>query len=202
MIDNLYDQIIMPSIECGALSNGKRSEAVLKVWRKLAHYPGWMNDPKQDAKNEKEYNFRQNFTAKLEPTIIWAPSLSNAGEAFAVKEEKGRAMVYLSPTLEFESMPSVMHTVCHELCHIALGHHRQIDVEGAKAALAAGLSHDQKPHELEADALCTKLGFPKPKNYSDSFLAKIIDLFVKGKGSRSRRMLANALGIALGGTNG
>ena len=186
---DFLNDTIRRSVDSGLFARGKRFEAFLKWWEEMVRYEG-----EEDEAPDSRHNLRLQILQEIEPVILWAPPLSYSGLATTGRADKDAAMIYLSPMLEFEPMPSVIHTICHEFCHIYLKHHRHIDVDGAKAAVEAGLGHGGTPHELEVESLCTKLGFPKAaKAEGNSYLATIVNAYVKGKGNRARKMLSDTL---------
>jgi hypothetical protein len=185
-----YDKNVIASIKAGSIPQGQRLLAV-DTWWKAMHAVG-----------KDEDMWKEQDLVSMEDVCIWGPALGDLGQAFIPKQEAGIPVVYLSPMLEFESLPEVVHTVAHEFAHIFLKHHRgEGSVAEAKAAHEAGKSHKELPHELEADALAAKWGFPvRNKPF---FLHKIIDIFCDDKkiGQRAKFWLRKQLGVRDDGTN-
>jgi len=137
----------------GGLS--KRFNAIRNVWKKISErFPD--NNPFDE----------------LEPMIFFAPSADTAGEV------KGSTLpgpfVYLSPTLELESIRQVEHTVAHELAHLMLGHHKQTQDELARDDKGIIRRHGDTPQERAADELSTQWGFPS-KKYKSRFAKMVSD---------------------------
>jgi hypothetical protein len=73
--------------------------------------------------NDTDQNSFQNF-----PTfLIDAPELTHAAACIPadVYQTTG-TIIYLSPTLEFETQAQVNHTVAHEFAHLALKHYTKL----------------------------------------------------------------------------
>ncbi len=127
---------------------------------------GWMHN---DALTLKRYSAACYFHARadwtdetleaLPPIILFAPSLSIVGKA-TLTPGSASPMIYLCPTLEFETVKHVNFTFAHEVAHIALGHH-VIGNEEMESGI--GLQWRDRPAEKSADALAQKWGFKEPR---------------------------------------
>jgi hypothetical protein len=165
-----FDAVVMPSIKSGL--KGKRAEAVLQFWNKFS--------------DDHEEDFE-----KMVDITIFAPSLCTAG--LATESFKGR-FIYLSPTLEFESLPFIVHTVAHEFAHHFLGH-----VAADGNPLDVSLPHAERPHEIEANQRATFWGFPNATN-SQRFYKIVLDFWRKGKhGKRATAWMAQTLDLEVKG---
>jgi len=176
MDDNFY-QMMKRSHDLGLLSKGKRADALFRVWKKL-------------GLRAFDESFVQDFLSNIEPNVVvWAPSCRTVG---LIKNWENNVVIFLSPLLEFMTMPAVEHTIVHELCHARFKHydHDKIDIDECR-----GKPHEQKPHELDTDALAAKLGFPKSRN--DHHLRNLRRMMkayaAKDMGARNRRMFIDAL---------
>jgi|SRR5271163_1208635 len=159
---------IMPSIKGGYLHKGKRYDAVFAFWKKMGEF-------------EEEL-------AALPAVTIWAPPLGTLG--FTSSHQIQGTVIYLSPLLEMEKMPFVVHTVAHEFAHVALGHH----VEGALTNEDFALNHAQRPHEIAANALALKWGFPPKDKDKLAFFHRMAIRYLEGKGGRSHKQILTQLG--------
>jgi hypothetical protein len=164
-----FQESVQPSMKDGWLTPGKRLEAVMQVWSKM-------------VRSGEEWEL------SLPTATFFAPDLVTVG--WAMHRFPNGNVIYLSPTLEMESLPEVMHTVAHELAHVALGHTKHEILAGQCA-----VKWEDRKHEKDADALAAKWGFPRRNK--GWFLHKTIDTYIKDKGSRARRWIAQALGISL-----
>lgn len=169
-----FQESVQPSMKDGWLTPGKRLEAVMQVWSKM-------------LRSEEEWEL------SLPTVTFFAPDLVTVG--WAMHRFPTGNVIYLSPTLEMESLPEVMHTVAHELAHVALGHTKHEILAGQCAA-----KWEDRAHEKDADALAAKWGFPHRKK--GWFLHKMIDTYIKDKGSRAREWMRQALRLNLEGEEG
>ncbi len=160
-----FDAVVMPSIKRHGL-NGKRAEAVFQFWKKFS--------------DDHEEDFE-----KMMDITIFAPSLCTAG--LATESFAGR-FIYLSPTLEFDSLPFVVHTVAHEFAHHFLGH-----VAPDGNSLDVSLPHADRPHEIEANQQVALWGFPNAAN-GQRFYKMVLDFCRKRKhGKRATAWMAQTL---------
>ena len=84
-------------------------------------------------------------------------------------------VVYLSPSLEFDSQRDVDHTVAHELAHIFLGHHLLDNAQMKEHAE----KHQDRPAEKAADELAATWGFPRRKRGKSGFV-KMVEGYAVG----------------------
>ena len=166
-----FQESVQPSMKDGWLTPGKRLEAVMQVWSKM-------------VRSGEEWEL------SLPTVTFFAPDLVTVG--WAMHRFPTGNVIYLSPTLEMESLPEVMHTVAHELAHVALGHTKREILAGQCA-----VKWEDRKHEKDADSLAAEWGFPHRKK--GWFLHKMIDAYIKDKGGRARDWMRQALRLNLEG---
>ncbi len=144
-----FDASIMASIRAGWMDRkefrhgkyqSKRCKAVLKVWEKVS----------ERFVDTNPFDTMPNVT-------FFVPSLDIVGQvrdSFPIG-----VVVYLAPTLEFNSQRDVDHTAAHEIAHVSLGHHLLYNTEGKEKAE----NYEDWPTEKAADELAAKWGFSKRK---------------------------------------
>jgi len=104
------------------------------------------------------------------PTVtFFAPSINDAGRV--MQTPPVGVVVYLAPTLEFNSQRDVDHTVAHELSHVSLSHHL---LDNAQMKEHADM-HEDRPAERAADELAAKWGFPRRKRGRSGFV-RIVEM--------------------------
>lgn len=164
-----FGKTVEASIKAGGLQGGKRLKAVFRFFK--------------GGKTVEQRELMEEHLAPMEPVFIWAPILSISGLAYTNNHADGQAMIYLSPLLEFEPMPYVVHTVAHEFAHISLGHHRG---EGSIPQNTKDMQHHERPCEIETNELVARWGFPdgKPK-----FMKRLVKSYAKELGTRNFNML-------------
>ncbi|MFZ1974745.1 MAG: ImmA/IrrE family metallo-endopeptidase [Candidatus Acidiferrales bacterium] len=89
--------------------------------------------------------------------VVFAPRLQDFGYVAMRQVPPGAAVVYLAPTLELNSQRDVNHTVAHEIAHVVLGHW------GDALKSGVGVTYENRPVEIAANALAAKWGFPLRK---------------------------------------
>jgi hypothetical protein len=90
-------------------------------------------------------------------------------------------IIYLNPVLEMETLGVVGHVVAHEIAHHTHGH------------LRLGEKNWMERREAEADVTAAVWGFADKSQ--PQFLFKTVATYMKKKGSRARRWIAQALGM-------
>jgi hypothetical protein len=110
----------------------------------------------------------------LPPTVIFAPPVDCGGYVKQAIFPTGTVFMYLAPTLEFDSQRDVDFTVAHEFAHVVLGHYANL------GDVPSELPHEKQPHEIAADALAAKWGFPKRKSGMSGF-GKMLNHHAKRK---------------------
>ena len=165
---NWWDNNIQASLKAGALRLGKRFDGVINFYKVMTRWDG------DDKSNEE-------ILVALPKTLIWTPALPHAGQVFRPNMAAGfDAIMYLSPSLEFESQAFINHTVAHEFAHVHLGHHVG---EGSIQLAKAGIKHGDQQHEREADALAAEWRFKRVK---DTWMSRTMIAFAKSIAGKPR----------------
>ena len=158
-----FDNSVMVSLRSGWLDvdefahdgQSKRFKAILKVWKKVSN------------------RFVDENPFDTMPTVtFFAPPLNDGGRV--MQTPPMGIVVYLAPTLEFNSQRDVDHTVAHELAHIALGHHLSDNVQMKEQAE----KHEERPAEKAADELAATWGFPRRKRGKLGFV-RMIEIYAE-----------------------
>lgn len=123
----------------------------------------------------------QNVFASMPVVTFYTPSLNTAGQ---VKSMVRGVLVYLAPTLEYNSQRDVNFVVAHELAHVFLRHHEKNNQQMKEQAE----EYADRPSEKAADALAEKWGFPKRKKGQTDF----VKLTVSWLKERDRRRAERA----------
>lgn len=161
---NWFDNSVTASIGSGWLDRNefsdagqsKRFKAILRVWERVSN------------------RFPDENPFDTMPTVtFFAPSANWAG--MVMRTQPIGVVVYLSPTLEFNSQRDVDHTVAHELAHVSLGHHQPNNVQMNEHAE----KHEDRPAEKAADELAAKWGFPRRKRGKSRFV-KMVERYAIG----------------------
>ena len=96
---------------------------------------------------------------------VFAPSPHKRGQLFPFKVSPAfGALIYLAPSLEYESQDQVDFTVAHEFAHALLGHHLPGNND-TSLSLEEGLkisAHEEAPSEVKADSVAKSWGFRLP----------------------------------------
>lgn len=127
----------------GWLLRGKRFDAVMNVWFKIAELTPCI-------------------LKGLPPITFYTPALGTLGCVHQYSPTG--TVMYLSPTLEFESQRRVDFVVAHEFAHIALGHHKP---DNDQVALQSADKSEIASAELQADSLAASWGFKRVKRYGN-----------------------------------
>jgi hypothetical protein len=130
-----FDDTVIESRKSGHLSRGKRLEAVLQFFKHM----------------------NLNTTGVLDNmpvSTIFAPAVGIMGSCGGNHMNKN--VIYLSPYMEFESKPEVLHSVAHEFAHLYLRHHENLTVDLDK-------TYDEQRHEIEVEELLTVWGIKAPQ---------------------------------------
>lgn len=159
-----FENSVMESLRSGWLDRdefagdgqSKRFKAILRVWEKVS----------------KRFLDENPFDTM--PTVtLFAPFVNWAGMVMQTPP-KG-IVVYLAPTLEFNSQHNVNHNVAHELAHVSLGHYLLDNMQMKEHAER----HEDRPAERAADELAAKWGFPRRRRGKSGF-AKMVEGYAVG----------------------
>jgi hypothetical protein len=99
-----------------------------------------------------------NGLSKLPRVFILAPNIITSGQVLPSLEGDIEAILYLSPTLEFESQEFINYIVAHEFAHLHLGHYLK-----PPEVVTPGVAHEDHSDEKAADELAAKWGFSRPE---------------------------------------
>jgi hypothetical protein len=169
---NWFDNSVTESLRSGWLDRNefaadwqsKRFKAILRVWEKVS----------------KRFPDENPFDTM--PTItFFAPFLDHAGRV--MRTPPMGLVVYLSPSLEFDSQRDVDHVVAHELAHVSLGHHLLDNAQMKEHAE----KHEDRPAEKAAEELAAKWGFTKRKRGKSGFV-KMVEGCAIGIANEERRL--------------
>lgn len=158
---NWFDDSVMASSRSGWLDRdkfahdgqSKRFKAILRVWDRVS----------------KRFPDENPFDTM--PTVtFFAPFVDWAGRV--MRTPPMGVVVYLAPSLEFDSQRDVDHTVAHELGHVSLGHHLLDNTQMKEHAE----KHEDRPAEKAADEVAAKWGFPRRKRGKSGFV-KIVERY-------------------------
>jgi len=111
---------------------------------------------------------------------FFAPQLGTLGLAMP-QSVFDAPIIYLNPVLEMETLGFVGHVVAHEIAHHTHGH------------LRLGDENWMERREAEANATAAAWGFAAKSQ--PQFLFKTVESYIKNKGTRARRWMAQALGL-------
>jgi hypothetical protein len=137
-MNGFYENSLIPSVRDGWLANdiwqATRFTAVENIFRIVD----------------------QEILNSLPAMIIFTPSLDQSSRIYD-QQLKGRSLIYLAPTLEFDAQGDVDFTFAHEIAHIFLGHHVPSNAEAVLSP--PEVEYSECPMETSADALAESWGF-------------------------------------------
>jgi hypothetical protein len=134
---------------------------------------GWLNG--KEFFDKKRYKAVEHIYSRVDmevlnslpPIIIFTPSLDHSGRAMTM-DTVGKAVIYLSPTLEFNTQRDVDFVFAHEIAHVALGHH--LPGNAQMALNTPEMEHSDRPAEKAADALAKSWGFWRRRRGKTGFV--------------------------------
>jgi len=159
-----FDETVIGSVKDGWFANdeldGTMRSKRLRAFSQLLK--GWCKFESASGYEEDAVDFNS-----LPKMVIFAPQIQHAGFVTKRQFPSDSILVYLSPTLEFNSQRDVTHTVAHEIAHVVLGHY------GVNLKYDANLPYEKQPQEIAANALAAKWGFPTRKRGKTGFVRMI-----------------------------
>jgi hypothetical protein len=154
---------------------------------------GWFDGTghKHISKRHRALNAVYLKTSRLDPNPLqdfplvafFAPNFGVYGSA-CNRVLENRALVYLAPTLEFETQASVNHTVAHEMAHVLLGHTKTGN------GYIENVDYEKQPIEIAANKLAAEWGFPR-RQCGKSALTKLVESFHRDRQARAEKRVRN-----------